>query len=424
MKVVFLPKPKPDKTSPKSYRPITLSSFLLKGLERIIQWHWQETVLQHPLPNQHAYTKSRSCETALSTVVERMERGKHLKEHTLLVSLDCSGAFDNLTYESAVRALRESGVSETLVKWYHNLLNNRTVDSELYGLGRTIRPSRGSPQGGVLSPLVWNLAINGLLRQFREERVVADLGKQCIKAVGYADDVLLLGQGNDPKLLVRKMQRAINRAVRWAQSCGLDYNPQKTECCFIHPGYKNPRDRPLRIGGTPLVYTNTIKYLGLTLDKSLSWKPHIEDKCLKAKRLLHSTMRAVGREWGLTPDRIMWVHKAIVRPQISYGSLVWAHKLNYGHKANLRSVQRQALLPLAHVMRSTPTAGMEVTLGIPPLHLHCQEVALRAAYRLHVEMGWRDTTNVTSHRAHHLRDLHTILPTGSRPPPLSLRLTD
>ena len=82
-----------------------------------------------------------------------MERGKCLKEHTLLVSLDCSGAFDNLTYESSVRALRESGVSETLVKWYHNLLNNRTVDSELYGLGRTIRPSRGSPQGGVCPPL-------------------------------------------------------------------------------------------------------------------------------------------------------------------------------------------------------------------------------------------------------------------------------
>ena len=162
------------------------------------------------------------------------------------------------------------------------------------------------------------------------------------------------------------MQSAINRAVGWARSWGLDYNPQKTECCFLHPGYKNPADPPLRIDGTPLTYTNTIKYLGLTLDKSLSWKAHIEDKCLKAKRLLHATMRAVGREWGLTPDRIMWVHKAIIRPQISYGSLVWAHKLNFGHKANLRSVQRQALLPLAHVMRSTPTAGMEAILGIPP----------------------------------------------------------
>ena len=59
---------------------------------------------------------------------------------------------------------------------------------------------------------------------------------------------------------------------------------------------------------------------------------------------------------------------------------------------------------------------MEAILGIP-LHLHCQEVALHAAYCLHVEMGWRDTTNVTSHRAHHLRDLQAILPPpGNRPP--------
>ena len=95
MKVIFLPKDKPDKSSPKSYRPITLSSFFLKGLERIIQWHWQETILRDPLPNQHAYTRGRSCDTALSEVVDRLERGKQNKDHTLLVSLDCSGAFDN-----------------------------------------------------------------------------------------------------------------------------------------------------------------------------------------------------------------------------------------------------------------------------------------------------------------------------------------
>ena len=47
-----------------------------------------------------------------------------------------------------------------------------------------------------------------------------------------------------------------------------------------------------------------------------------------------------------------------------------------------------------------------------------QEVALRAAYRLHVEMGWRDTSNVSSHRAYHLWDLHAILPAGGRPPPV------
>ena len=76
MKVIFLPKDKPDKTSPKSFRPITLSSFFLKGLERVVQWHFQETILRSPLINQHAYSKGRSCDTALDEVVNRMERGQ------------------------------------------------------------------------------------------------------------------------------------------------------------------------------------------------------------------------------------------------------------------------------------------------------------------------------------------------------------
>ena len=109
MSVSFIPKKKPDKSSPKSFRPITLASFLLKGLERIVQWHFNETILQNPLSNQHAYTKGRSCDSALSEVVNRMERGMVKKEHTLLVSLDCTGAFDNLSFDSSVQAIREPG---------------------------------------------------------------------------------------------------------------------------------------------------------------------------------------------------------------------------------------------------------------------------------------------------------------------------
>ena len=75
MSVSFIPKKKPDKSSPKSFRPITLASFLLKGLERIVQWHFNETILQNLLSNQHAYTKGRSCDSALSEVVNKMERG-------------------------------------------------------------------------------------------------------------------------------------------------------------------------------------------------------------------------------------------------------------------------------------------------------------------------------------------------------------
>ena len=58
MDVIFIPKPgKEDYSSPKSYRPITLSSFVLKGLERIMLWYLRERVITRALESQHAYTR-------------------------------------------------------------------------------------------------------------------------------------------------------------------------------------------------------------------------------------------------------------------------------------------------------------------------------------------------------------------------------
>ena len=77
-------------------------------------------------------------------------------------------------------------------------------------------------------------------------------------------------------------------------------------------------------------------------------------------------------------------------------------------------------MSLAHSMRSTPTAGMGAILGIPPLDLHCQELALRAAHRLHLSQGWKDEGDVRAHRDFHLHDLKAILPPATVHPSLSL----
>ena len=50
---------------------------------------------------------------------------------------------------------------------------------------------------------------------------------------------------------------------------------------------------------------------------------------------------------------------AIVRPMMTYGALVWAHRIGKVHRKGLEQVQRMCLLAMPHPMRSTPTKGME-----------------------------------------------------------------
>ena len=126
MNVVFIPKPgKDDYTSPKAYRPITLSSFVLKGLERIVLWYLKENILEERLVAQHAYTKGLSTETALTEAVDYIEKSFYRGKLTVAASLDCTGAFDCVSYRSMREALDKQGTPQNIVEWYDSLLKTR-----------------------------------------------------------------------------------------------------------------------------------------------------------------------------------------------------------------------------------------------------------------------------------------------------------
>ena len=108
--------------------------------------------------------------------------------------------------------------------WYSYLLAHRSVKADLQGISSKIRPTRGSPQGGVLSPLVWNLIIDELL---------TELHGLPVRAVGYADDLLLLITGIDAGSMRDLMQDALDRVTRWGQTNGLSFNPLKTQCVLF-----------------------------------------------------------------------------------------------------------------------------------------------------------------------------------------------
>jgi hypothetical protein len=97
-KVVFLPKPsKKDAMDPRSYRPITLSSFLLKLLERLVLYRLEETTFKlSPLhPAQHGFIKGRNTETATTILVDEIQTMKQNNSLGLIIFLDIKGAFDN-----------------------------------------------------------------------------------------------------------------------------------------------------------------------------------------------------------------------------------------------------------------------------------------------------------------------------------------
>jgi len=116
-KVVFIPKPgRSSYCGPRDFRPISLTSFLLKTMERLVDRFLRDEILAlQPLhPNQHAYQAGKSVETALHQLVVQVKKALDKQEIALGVFLDIEGAFDNTSYDSTCLALtRHGGIKPT-----------------------------------------------------------------------------------------------------------------------------------------------------------------------------------------------------------------------------------------------------------------------------------------------------------------------
>ena len=159
---------KKDLSDVKSYRPISLLSFLLKTLEKIVLWEIESTSLKkNPISSfQHGFRRNFSVNTAISDLVDRIESGILRNKMVLNVNLDISSAFDSISYKSAINSMEERKISPKIVKWYANFLHNRTAFTNHNGIESWIKVKRGTAQGGVLSSLIWNLVFESFLKIF------------------------------------------------------------------------------------------------------------------------------------------------------------------------------------------------------------------------------------------------------------------
>jgi len=118
VKVVLIPKPGTSSyCGPRDFRSISLTTFLLKTMERLVdRFLGDEILVLQPLhPNQHAYQAGKSVETALHQLVVWVEKALDQQETALGVFLDIEGVFNNTSYNSMCAALASHGVDHTIV---------------------------------------------------------------------------------------------------------------------------------------------------------------------------------------------------------------------------------------------------------------------------------------------------------------------
>jgi len=217
--------------------------------------------------------------------------------------------------------------------------------------------SRGCPQGGVLSPLLWCLVVDELL---------ARLNGGGVYTQGYADDICLLAVGKFPNTVSGPTQWALHTVEMWCNEFGLSVNPDKTGPVAFTSRRKLQEFYEPRLFGMTLHRSMSVKYLGVILDSRLTWREHMDVKVRKAHNLLWACRRAYSVMWNLRPRVVHRLYISIVRPSVTFASLVqWPGCQTASSKKKLSRVQRLACLGMRGTMRTTPTNAVEALICLP-----------------------------------------------------------
>lgn len=364
--IVPILKPQKDPNSGLSYRPIALSSSLVKITEHMVKrrldWYVENEKI---LPSsQFGFRKRKGTIESVSILTSDIQLALADKETLVGVCLDVCGAFDNVLLDVLLRKLLKIGIPRKLASFIINLLLTRKIQIQVPDsppLERIV--NKGLPQGSVLSPILFNIYTFDLHRSMHPS----------CKILQYADDLFIYISGR----IITFLEEVINICMKnlgiWLTNHGLEISPSKSNVIVFSRERVPPRIT-VQINNSILPTQVQIRFLGVILDSKLTWNPYVNFIINKCQAGLN-TLRAVSRVWwGSHPFTQKLFYNAYIRSHLDYASFL-IEPTSKKNLARLDRIQFQSLRLIIGAMRSSPINALQVEAVEAPLHFRRQFLA-------------------------------------------------
>ena len=162
--IVPIPKPNKDTDKGTSYRPISLISVIANTLEKSLLPYITANIPNTPI--QHGYKAQHSTVTALHTQNNTVAKWFYQMAppaRTITVALDMSKSFDTINIHTLIRKMLQTNITGTIIKFIANYIKGRRAYTTYRNhTSRQRQFKTGAPQGGVLSPTLFNIYTSDL----------------------------------------------------------------------------------------------------------------------------------------------------------------------------------------------------------------------------------------------------------------------
>ena len=318
VKVIPVYKNKGSNTSFNNYRPISLLSNIDKIFEKLVHSRVVSFLDRFNLIflRQFGFRKKHSTSHTLISLTENIRKSLDAGWFSCGVFIDLQKAFDTVDHSILLEKLKHYGIRGITNNWFKSYLSNRNQFVFVSGeKSETKTIKHGVLQGSVPGPLLFILYINDLQSTIRNSNTFL-----------FADDTCLLNSNSKIKCIEKQLNYDLKMLYKWLCASKISLNVTKTEVVLFHHDNK-PIDHELRLklNGKYLSLSESVKYLGITINHNLSFSQQLDSLSIKLRHAngALSKIRHVANKSVLCS-----VFNSLFMSHLSYGCQSWAQNIN------------------------------------------------------------------------------------------------
>ena len=312
-----------------NYRTIALISHASKILLIIILNRIKIKVEQELSDCQAGYQSNRGTIDMLFSLQLLIEKVRNSEDEAFIIFIDYSKAFDSVNHNQLFDTMKKMGFPTHLVSLIAALYDNQKATirwngehCDFFKIGKGVR------QGCILSPHLFNVYTEQVMREADIEDMGLRIGGRNITDLRYADDTGLIASN------VTTSKRMLYRVDSSGKAKGLGLNAPKTKYMHIKGKQSQPDEfTTIKVNGTLLEKVDTFKYLGSIKSSDGSCLQDIKTRIAMAKQKMVQ-LNNVWKDRSIPNQLKMFLLKCLVWPVIMYGCEAWTLKKDEENRLN------------------------------------------------------------------------------------------
>lgn len=283
----------------------------------------------------------------------------------MLVALDAAKAFDTVWTDGLIYKMFENDYPVFIVKTIQTYLDKRHFYIKIKNIQKgPYTAQAGVPQGSVLAPHLYTIMTHDM-----------PMGQNGIQTALYADDTCIFKTSYSAEIALRRLDIHINRTVvPYLDNNKIKINPSKTESILMTKRKTDFIKSKLKIQGEIIPIKNKLKYLGITLDRGLTFGSHIIDRISKTTGAIKLLYPLLHRRSGLTTNNKLLLYRQVLRPILTYGGPAFCSMANTNF-SKMQRTQNKCLRLVLECDRYARIDEMHEQASIEPIKEHILRLA-------------------------------------------------